>query len=98
VLQFLSGARILGIEYPDKWEGKWCQGWHDGAFGVFSSKIITLEMPHLINTNTLPKTLRTGVTRWKFEAKTPKDSGWMTFGKGETIYNLACKCIDRPSR
>jgi hypothetical protein len=93
VLSFLSGARILGVEYPDKWEGKWCQGWHEGSFGVFSSKIITLEMPHLINTATLPKTLRTGVARWKFEAKSRKDSGWLNFGKGETIYNLACKCI-----
>lgn len=89
VLSFLSGARILGVEYPDKWEGKWCQGWHEGSFGVFSSKIITLEMPHLINTATLPKTLRTGVARWKFEAKSRKDSGWLNFSKGETIYNLA---------
>lgn len=93
VLQFLSGARIMGVEYPEKWEGKWCQGWHEGSFGVFSSKIINPEMPHLINTATLPKTLRTGLTRWKFEAKSRKDSGWLTFGKGETIYNLACKCI-----
>ncbi|KAL9565165.1 hypothetical protein ACKAV7_010810 [Fusarium commune] len=26
VLQFLAGAKIVGVEFPEKWDGKWCQG------------------------------------------------------------------------
>ncbi|KAM5343811.1 hypothetical protein ACJ41O_012348 [Fusarium nematophilum] len=89
VLQFMAGARILGVEFPEKWDGKWCQGWHDGAFGTFPSKIIQLELPLRVNITSLPKTPRTGVARWKFEVKAKPGSGWLPFSKGETIYNLA---------
>ena len=90
VLQFLAGARIVGVEYPEKWAGKWCQGWHDGAFGTFPSKIIDLELPQHVNPASLPRSPRTGVARWKFEVKSRR-TGWLTFGKGNTIYNLACE-------
>ncbi|KAF5026586.1 hypothetical protein F66182_1312 [Fusarium sp. NRRL 66182] len=87
VLQFLAGARIIGVEFPDKWHGKWCQGWHDGVFGTFPSKIINLELPHHTSPATVQKTPRTGVVRWKFERQ--RHPGWLALKKGSTVYNLA---------
>ncbi|KAF4981030.1 hypothetical protein FZEAL_3082 [Fusarium zealandicum] len=88
VLQFMAGANILGVEYPEKWKGKWCQGWHDGAFGTFPSKIIHLDLPSRANITSLERSPRSGVARWKFEAK-KNPPGWLSFSKGDTIHNLA---------
>lgn len=89
VLQFLAGAKIVGVEFPEKWGGKWCQGWHDRVFGTFPSNIITFELPQHVEIASLPRTPRTGVSRWKFEKQ--RQPGWLALRKGETIYNLACK-------
>ncbi|KAF5649676.1 hypothetical protein F52700_572 [Fusarium sp. NRRL 52700] len=88
LLQFVSGARIIGIEFPEKWDGKWCQGWHDGVFGTFPSKLITLDIPRHVKITSLPNTPRTGVVRWKFEKQ--RQPGWLALKKGDIIYNLAC--------
>ncbi|KAM5520326.1 hypothetical protein FOXYSP1_18750 [Fusarium oxysporum f. sp. phaseoli] len=87
ILQFLSGAKIIGIEFPEKWDGKWCQGWHDGVFGTFPSKLISLDMPRHVKISSLPNTPRTGVARWKFEKQ--RQPGWLVLKKGDIIYNLA---------
>ncbi|KAG5745472.1 hypothetical protein H9Q69_012419 [Fusarium xylarioides] len=89
ILQFVSGARIIGIEFPEKWDGKWCQGWHDGVFGTFPSKLISLDMPRHVKIASLPNTPRTGVARWKFEKQ--RQPGWLALKKGDIIYNLACE-------
>jgi hypothetical protein len=97
VLQFLNGARILGVEYPDKWDGKWCQGWHDGVLGVFPSKIISLEAPDKVAQiiKSVPRSLRTGVAKWEWDPKARAGpvSQWLTFSKGHKISNLACKFL-----
>ncbi|KZL77971.1 SH3 domain-containing protein [Colletotrichum tofieldiae] len=38
VLKFFIGAKIVGVEFPEKWGGKWCMGWHDGVRGPFPAK------------------------------------------------------------
>ncbi|CAJ0544051.1 Ff.00g040580.m01.CDS01 [Fusarium sp. VM40] len=91
VLQFLAGAKIVGVEFPEKWGGKWCQGWHDRVFGTFPSNIITFELPQHVEIASLPRTPRTGVSRWKFEKQ--RQPGWLALRKGETIYNLACVVV-----
>ncbi|KAM0077331.1 hypothetical protein ACKRZS_010635 [Fusarium odoratissimum] len=88
ILQFFSGAKIIGIEFPEKWDGKWCQGWHDGVFGTFPSKLISLDMPRHVKIASLPNTPRTGVARWKFEKQ--RQPGWLALKKGDIVYNLAC--------
>ncbi|KAL5590984.1 hypothetical protein FOBRF1_014541 [Fusarium oxysporum] len=88
ILQFFSGAKIIGIEFPEKWDGKWCQGWHDGVFGAFPSKLISLDMPRHVKIASLPNTPRTGVARWKFEKQ--RQPGWLALKKGDIIYNIAC--------
>ncbi|KAH6976301.1 hypothetical protein BKA56DRAFT_589397 [Ilyonectria sp. MPI-CAGE-AT-0026] len=92
VLQFLAGARILGVEYPDKWDGKWCQGWHDGVLGVFPSKTVQLEAPEKVQTiiKSVPRSLRTGVAKWEWDSKSRTGSNvWLSFSKGAKISNLA---------
>lgn len=96
VLQFLAGARILGVEYPDKWDGKWCQGWHDGVLGVFSSKTVQLEAPEKVQSiiKSVPRSLRTGVAKWEWDPKSRTGpTSWLSFSKGSKISNLACEFI-----
>lgn len=91
ILQFLQGGKIMRVEFPERGEGKWCRGWHDGVYGVFPSKMIELEVPRALDPGTalLQKSSRSAVTKWKWESKT---TPWLKFGKGEKITNIACKC------
>ncbi|KAK7956374.1 uncharacterized protein PG986_005596 [Apiospora aurea] len=89
-LQFLEGARIVGIEFPEKWGGKQCVGWHDGARGSFPARCIFLLPPRKGDIRT-PGMNNDGVTvtaRWKWEPKDPC-SGWLAFDKGATIRNVS---------
>ncbi|KAK7958489.1 hypothetical protein PG988_013337 [Apiospora saccharicola] len=89
-LQFLEGARILGVEFPEKWGGKQCVGWHDGARGSFPVRCISL-FPPLKGNVRIPGMNNDGVTvttRWKWEPSDP-GSGWLSFDKGATIRNVS---------
>lgn len=97
-LQFLSGARILHVEFPEKGDGKWCTGWHDGMFGAFPSKLIELEMPKGLDVANLPRSARSAVTRWKYETRGTSTAPWLKFSKGEKITSVACKLHPSPSR
>ncbi|KAI1876770.1 uncharacterized protein JN550_000842 [Neoarthrinium moseri] len=90
VLQFLVGARIIGVEFPNEWGGKWCLGWHDGVRGSFPAKLVTLEEPPKSDIR-LPGTNNDGVivtSRWKWEAKHPS-AGWLTFDKNTVLTNVS---------
>ncbi|KAK6828203.1 hypothetical protein PG987_011544 [Apiospora arundinis] len=85
-----SWARILGVEFPEKWGGKQCTGWHDGAHGTFPAKCVSLLPPRKGNVR-IPGINNDGVTvsaRWKWEPSDPA-SGWLTFDKGATIRNVS---------
>ncbi|KAI1872159.1 uncharacterized protein JN550_003878 [Neoarthrinium moseri] len=89
-LPFLAGGRIIGLEFLEKWESKYCIGWHDGVRGYFPSKIVELEAPARGEVR-LPGMNGDGVTvkaRWKWA---PKDStmGWLNFKAGDTISNVS---------
>ncbi|KAI1415520.1 hypothetical protein F5Y13DRAFT_156210 [Hypoxylon sp. FL1857] len=87
VLKFLEGARIVGVEFPEKWKGKWCTGWHDGQWGSFPAKHITLEPPaHPPGTGTSTDGMFV-TTRWKWEVK-DTSSGWLSFSNDETLSNV----------
>ena len=45
MLHFLTSARIVGVMFPEPWEGKWCMGWHDGFVGAFPAKAVQIEPP-----------------------------------------------------
>ncbi|KAL2129727.1 hypothetical protein VTI74DRAFT_7390 [Chaetomium olivicolor] len=94
LLQFFVGARIIGVEYPPEWGGKWATGWHDGDWGVFPAKSIELEKPRGSETPPLMTHPNNGgtavsvVTRWKWDPRDAADKGWLAFDKGETITNV----------
>ncbi|KAK8042472.1 hypothetical protein PG994_012955 [Apiospora phragmitis] len=89
-LQFMQGARIIGIEFPGKWGGKQCVGWHDGARGSIPARCVSLLPPRKGDVR-IPGMNNDGVTvtaRWKWEPSDP-GSGWLTFDKGATIRNVS---------
>ncbi|KAG7114680.1 hypothetical protein HYQ44_008135 [Verticillium longisporum] len=90
VLQFFAGARIIGVEFPERWGGKWCLGWHDGIFGAFQARWVQLEAPRRgkLAGQAPPRTQRSGIARWKWDVKAGTGPGWLGFDKGETITNL----------
>ena len=45
ILQFATGAKIVGVEFPSEYGGKWAVGWADGVFGVFPSDAARLVPP-----------------------------------------------------
>ncbi|KAK4663496.1 hypothetical protein QC763_0099140 [Podospora pseudopauciseta] len=94
MLEFMEGARIMGVMFPEKWEGKWCLGRHDGMFGAFPSKVIELRAPQESEVPVGGESGMSVSTRWKW---TPPKSGgvpWVAFGKGEVITNVQCLYAD----
>lgn len=92
VLQFLAGANIVGVEFPEVWGGRWCLGWHDGVRGAFPSKLVALDPPPKGEIR-LPGTNYDGVmvtTRWKWVPPSP-DAGWLAFDKNTTLMNVSCE-------
>lgn len=91
VLKFLEGARIVGIEFPEKWKGKWCTGWHDGLWGSFPAKLVLLEPPaHSPVANSSGDGCMFVTTRWKWDVKDTA-AGWLSLDKDETLSNVSCK-------
>ncbi|KAM0323666.1 hypothetical protein ACHAQA_008601 [Verticillium albo-atrum] len=88
VLKFLIGAQIVGVEFPEKWGGKWCMGWHDGVKKAFPSKMVEFEGPKQkeISLNANSGVSVTG--RWKWNPKDSGRTGWLTIDKGDTIRNV----------
>ncbi|KAH7324390.1 hypothetical protein B0I35DRAFT_449376 [Stachybotrys elegans] len=88
VLQFMAGAKITHVDFPDRWDGKWCRGYHDGVFGVFPSKLIDLEAPSDLDLANMPWSGCNAVTRWKWEQKGSASSPWLKLGKGEKVTSI----------
>ncbi|KAK4163285.1 hypothetical protein QBC43DRAFT_301264 [Cladorrhinum sp. PSN259] len=96
MLQFAEGAVIVGVIFPEKWEGKWCLGRHDGCFGAFPAKLVELRAPQ---EGEVPRGGESGMSvvgRWKWEAPGmgSKNSEWVSFGKGEVIRDVQCLYAD----
>ncbi|KAK4183660.1 hypothetical protein QBC35DRAFT_418480 [Podospora australis] len=95
MLEFMEGAQIVGILFPEKWEGKWCFGRHDGGFGAFPAKVIELRPPQ---ESEIPKGGESGMSvtaKWKWTPpKSPPGAPWISLGKGETVTNVQCLYSD----
>ncbi|CAN8104787.1 unnamed protein product [Discula destructiva] len=99
LLQFFVGARIVGIEFPRAYAGKWATGWHDGEWGYFPAKSVELEKPKPGRLDAPPMQYQGGVgssavsvsvvARWKWDPaasiRDAVESGWVGFDKGERI-------------
>lgn len=98
LLQFFVGARIIGVEFPAAFAGKWCSGFHDGEWGYFPSKLVELEKPRPGRLDAPPMQFQGGgggsnvtvVTRFKWDASAAgaSEKGWLSFDKGEKITNV----------
>lgn len=99
LLQFFVGARVVGVEFPLVWAGKWASGWHDGEWGYFPAKSIELEKPKPGRLDAPPMQYQGAnavsvsvVARWKFDPaasiRDAAEKGWIGFDKGERITNV----------
>ncbi|KXH45586.1 hypothetical protein CSAL01_11412 [Colletotrichum salicis] len=88
VLTFFIGAKIVGIEFPEQWGGKWCTGWHDGVQGPFPAKCVEIESPKQNEISFQATSAVSITTRWKWDPPDNSRAGWLTFGKGEVIRNV----------
>lgn len=96
VLQFLAGQRIVGIEFPARFDGLWAVGWADNVWAAFPADVVRLEPPP-------PAEIGRGnggggngsnlraVARWKRHPKDKDPGGWLKFDKGEVITNISCE-------
>jgi hypothetical protein len=89
VLHFAVGARIVGIEFPAKYEGKWAMGWHDGVRAAFETDAIRLDAPPKAEVRMQGTSSVQTVARWKWNQK--GDDRWLKFDKGDVIKNISCK-------
>ncbi|KAI1375733.1 hypothetical protein F4677DRAFT_115134 [Hypoxylon crocopeplum] len=88
VLKFLEGGRIVGVEFPEKWKGKWCTGWHDGLWGAFPTKLVVLEPPAQRPGADISVDGMFVTTRWKWDMKDTA-TGWLSFDKDETLSHVS---------
>ncbi|KAI3532380.1 hypothetical protein CSPX01_13478 [Colletotrichum filicis] len=88
VLTFFVGAKIVGVEFPEQWGGKWCTGWHDGIQGPFPAKYVEIESPKQNEISFQATSAVSITTRWRWDPSDNSRAGWLTFGKGEVIRNV----------
>lgn len=94
VLSFAAGARILGVEFPEKYQGEWALGWADHEQGLFPVDAIRLDRPRRNDVRNQGPSPMAAVTRWRFSVRAAKDKDggdWLSFGKGEVITNICCE-------
>lgn len=91
MLEFMEGALITGIIFPEKWLGKWCLGRHDGEFGAFPAKAIELRPPQ---ESEIPVGGENGLSvtaRWKWQPPATPGAPWLSFNKGEVLLDVQCE-------
>lgn len=107
VLSFAAGAKIVGVEFPDKYQGQWCVGWADHTYGAIPVEAIQLDPPR--KSDAMPKRAGSSgggisgggggislkaVARWRCSVKEKEKlwgREWLSFSKGEAITNIGCK-------
>ncbi|KAI0393831.1 hypothetical protein F5Y17DRAFT_476337 [Xylariaceae sp. FL0594] len=91
VLHFAVGARIVGIEFPPRYEGKWALGWHDGVRAAFETDAVVLEAPPKAEVRMQGTSSVTAVARWKWGGNQQQkgDDRWLRFDKADVIRNIS---------
>ncbi|KAI0852597.1 hypothetical protein F5Y00DRAFT_251173 [Daldinia vernicosa] len=93
VLHFAIGARIIGIEFPVKYEGKWGIGWHDGVRAAFEADSVQIDAPPKTEIKMQGTSNVQAVARWKWNQKNGDDR-WLKFDKGDVIKNIGWAYTD----
>lgn len=94
-LHFAEGARIVGISFPDNFNGQWCMGYHDGERGSFPANTIALEMPNKEEVQMNAQSTLVATARWDFKLKDSRDGGWLKFSKGDKISSVGYSFLDQ---
>jgi hypothetical protein len=94
VLHFAMGARIIGVSFPDRFNGIWCTGYHDGVRGAFPASTITLDLPGRDDEVMNTQSNLVAFAKWDFKLKNAKESRWLKFSKGETITHIGYRFQD----
>lgn len=92
VLHFAIGARVIGIEFPAKYDGKWGIGWHDGVRAAFEVESVQIDAPPKNEVKMQGTSNVQAVARWKWSQK--GDERWLKFDKGDTIKNIGWAYTD----
>lgn len=97
-LQYAVGAKIVGVEFPPRYNGDWAVGWADGRRAAFPCDTVKLDPPLKTEIKMQGTSSLKAVARFKFA---PRDNEqiqaeWLHFKKGDTITNIACKCHTLP--
>ncbi|KAG6192189.1 hypothetical protein E4U27_003657 [Claviceps purpurea] len=90
-LELCHGAKVVGIEWPEKYNGEWIFAWHDGIRASAPADIIKLDAPPSEDIQMFGASLIRAKTRWKFHQKEKdKDQSlWLKFDKNEAITNIS---------
>lgn len=91
VLQFASGAKIVGVEFPAKYQGQWCVGWADHDWAAFPAEVVRLDPPQEKDIRKLGTSNMRAVVRWKWSVKNKDRGDWLKLDKGDEITNINCK-------
>lgn len=95
-LQFAVGAKIVGIMFPERFNGQWCTGYHDGDRGSFPANYINLQTPPKEDVLMHAQSSLLAVAKWDFKPpKGDKDSGWLKISKGDKIENIGYTFVDQ---
>lgn len=89
--ELAEGARIIGIEFPSKYQGEWALGWHDGAKKSIPFDVIRLESPPKNEVRMGGTSNIVAVARWRHSPKTKDGGEWLRFDKGDVISNISCE-------
>lgn len=84
---FAAGARIVGVEFPERYQGEWCLGWADHEHGLIAPAALHVDPPSESGVRNKGSSSMAAVARWKSASPT-KDGDWLVFGKGEALTNI----------
>jgi len=91
-LQFAVGAKIVGIEFPAKYNGDWGVGWSDQCRALFPMDCVKLDPPPKteirMQTTSSPMV---ATARWKWNPKDKDRADWLKMDKNEVITNISCE-------
>jgi hypothetical protein len=73
--------------FPDRFNGTWCLGYHDGEKAHFPAHTVQLDQPPKDDVTMNPNSTLSATARWEHRPKDP-NSGWLSFGKKEKIIHI----------
>ncbi|KAK3687655.1 hypothetical protein B0T22DRAFT_405468 [Podospora appendiculata] len=97
MLQFAVGARIVGVEFPEKYGGLWGVGWADNVKAAFPMDCVRIVPPPKSEIKVQPLSNISATARWKRSPSSKENSGdandssnhWLKFDKGEVITSIS---------